>query len=147
MILTIVLFLILVFLLYYGYRVVTDTKLIPYWVYFWKTKKSDTEGDTGSITLPSPDNTAGGLCKFEGEDLFTKAVYSFDGKNLPVDVPPILCSRCNQFIFKDDEGCTPYLFDKDENSIICDPKQPGKYCTAQTGVCTVSLAPSKKCPF
>ena len=158
MILTIVLFLILVCLLYYGYCIVTDTKLIPDWVYFWKTKKSDTGGDTGSLTLPDPDTAALGYCDFEGEDLFTGDVYTFDGKKVPVDVSPILCSTCNQFIFKDDEGCVSYIFDKLENTNIddtglidklCDPKHPERNatCIQPHGTCTPSMAPSKKCQF
>lgn len=161
MILTIILFLILVCLLYYGYRVVTDTKLIPDWVYFWKTKKSDTGADVnGSFTLPNPDTTARGYCDFEGEDLYSGDVYTFDGKKVPVDVSPILCSTCNQFIYKNDEGCVSYIFNKLENTniddsdifiknIMCDPKHPerDKYCIQPHGICTPSVAPSKKCQF
>jgi hypothetical protein len=157
MVLTIVLFLVLVCLLYYGYRTVTDTKLIPDWVYFWKTKKE--KGDAkGTLQKPTPDTSALGYCDFEGEDLYSGDVYTFDGKKVSVDVSPILCSTCNQFIYKNDDGCVSYIFDKLENiniddtknlPIMCDPAHPerDKTCIQPHGTCTPSLAPSKKCAF
>ena len=154
--LTIILFLVLVCVLYYGYRVVTDTKLIPDWVYFWRTKKDDDGG--GSGTQPTPDSTALGYCDFEGEDLYSGDVYSFDGKKVSVNVSPILCSTCNQYVYKNDDGCVSYIFDKLENTNIddsglldkfCDPAHPERNdtCIQPHGTCTPSMAPSTKCAF
>ena len=156
--LTIVLFLVLVCLLYYGYCTITDTKLIPDWVYFWRTKKGDPTTGSGDLSKPSPDSNALGYCDFEGEDLYLGAVYTFDGKTVPVDVSPILCSTCNQYVYKNDDGCVSYIFDKLENTNIddtglldklCDPKHPERNatCIQPHGTCTPSMAPSKKCAF
>jgi hypothetical protein len=156
--LTIVLFLVLVFLLYYGYRTITNTKLIPDWVYFWRTKKEGDTAGSGDLSKPDPDTSALGYCDFEGEDLFSGDVYTFDGKTVPVDVSPILCSQCNQFVYKNDDGCVSYIFDKLENTNIddsglidklCDPKHPERNatCIQPHGTCTPSMAPSKKCAF
>jgi len=154
-ILTILLFLLLVILFYVGYCTVTGRKIIPDWVYFWKNGPS---GPTGSLNTPAPDNNALGYCNFEGEDLFNEDVYTFDGKKVPVDVSPIQCSTCNQYVYKNDEGCVTYQFDFLENTNVddsglldqmCDPKHPERNatCIEAHGTCTPSLAPSKKCPF
>jgi hypothetical protein len=157
MIVTILLFLLLVLLLYVGYCLITGRKIIPDWVYFWK-KKDDSGTSGGDLTLPSPDTKALGYCDFEGEDLFTGDVYTFDGKKVPVDISPIECSTCNQYIYKNDDGCVGYRFDYLENTNLddsglidrfCDPKHPERNatCIQPHGTCTPSLAPSKKCPF
>jgi hypothetical protein len=153
-ILTILLFLLLVILFYVGYCIVSGRKIIPDWVYFWKKKK----GDSGTLNAPTPDDNALGYCNFEGEDLYNEDVYTFDGKKVPVDVSPIPCSTCNQYVYKNDDGCVTYLFDYQENTNVddsslldkmCDPKHPerDRMCIEPHGICTPSLAPSKKCPF
>ena len=154
--LTIVLFLVLIILMIIGYLLVTDTK-IPEWVYFWRTKKEqahEKEEEGG----PPPDIKALGYCVFEGEDLYNKNVHTYDGKQVSVDVSPILCSKCNKYIYKTDEGCTHYLFDyleninEDDSALLdkfCDPAHPerDKTCIQPHGTCTPSMAPSKKCAF
>jgi hypothetical protein len=152
---TILLFLLLVLLFYVGYCVITGRKIIPDWIYFWK--KTDTK-PKGTINAPTPDANALGYCDFEGEDLYNGDVYTFDGKKVPVDVSPIECSTCNQYVYKNDDGCVTYIFDYLENTNVddsnlldkmCDPKHPERddTCIQPHGTCTPSLAPSKKCPF
>jgi hypothetical protein len=156
MIITILLFLLLVFLFYVGYCTVTGCKIIPDWVYFWKKKV--TSGSKGTLVAPTPDDNALGYCDFEGEDLYNGDVYTFDGKKIPVDVSPIKCSTCNQYVYKNEDGCVNYQFNYQENinvddSVLldkmCDPKHPERNdtCIQPHGTCTPSLAPSKKCPF
>jgi hypothetical protein len=152
---TILLFLLLVVLFYVGYCIITGRKIIPDWVYFWKTKSNDPKG---TLNAPTPDDNALGYCDFEGEDLYNGDVYTFDGKKVPVDVSPIECSTCNQYVYKNDDGCVMYQFDYLENTNVddsylldkmCDPKHPERddTCIQPHGTCTPSLAPSKKCPF
>jgi hypothetical protein len=152
---TILLFLLLVILFYVGYSVITGRKIIPDWVYFWKETKQDPKG---TLNAPTPDNNALGYCDFEGEDLYNGDVYTFDGKKVPVDVSPIECSTCNQYVYKNEDGCVTYQFDFLENTNVddsnlldrmCDPKHPERddTCIQPHGTCTPSLAPSKKCPF
>ena len=155
-VLTIILFLTLLFLLYFGYCTVTGKNVIP--DFFKKKKKDDTT--KGDINLPAPDNGAPGYCDFEGEDLYNGDVFTFDGKVVPVDVSPIECSTCNQYVYKNDDGCVNYRYDYLENSgvddtkvfndqLMCDPKHPerNKTCIQPHGICTPSLAPSQKCKF
>jgi hypothetical protein len=168
---TILLFLMLIGLFISGYFVVTGKK-IPDWVYFWKTPEPDKKPDERIKGAPEPDKKpderikgapepqtqALGHCDFEGEDLYSKKVYTYDGKLVPVDMSPIKCSTCNQYVYKTDDGCVNYNFDFNENineddsaliDTFCDPKHPERknYCVEPKGVCTPSLAPSKKCPF
>jgi hypothetical protein len=156
MVLTILLFLLFVILFYVGYCIVTGRKIIPDWVYFWK--QGGGGGGGANSNAPAPDNNALGYCIFEGEDLYNEDVYTFDGKKVPVDVSPIPCSTCNQYIYKNDDGCVTYQFDFLENTNVddsnlldqmCDPKHPERNatCIDPHGTCTPSLAPSKKCPF
>jgi len=50
----------------------------------------------------------------------------------------VLCNECNQYLFKDEKGCSSYMFYKNENSLK----------TVDSGVCTVDAkALSKPCPF
>jgi len=133
-----------------------NRKIIPDWVYFWKN--DPTKGGSNTLNAPTPDDNALGYCNFEGEDLYNGDVYTFDGKKVPVDVSPIECSTCNQYVYKNDEGCVTYQFDFLENTNVddsslldkmCDPKHPERNatCIDPHGTCTPSLAPSKKCPF
>ncbi len=154
--LAIFLFLVLLFLIYFAYRTIEGKQVIPDWVYFWR-KKDPTKGGSDK-TPPPPDDNALGYCTFEGEDLYDKNVYTFDGKLVSKDVSPIKCSTCNQYVFKDESGCVKYIFDYQENSniddsknldFLCDPAHPerDKTCIQPHGVCTPSMAPSTKCPF
>lgn len=156
--LTIVLFLVLIIFMIIGYFVVTDSK-IPEWVYFWKRKsKEEQEKEKKEEGGPAPDTKALGYCIFEGEDLYNKNVHTYDGKQVSVDVSPILCSTCNKYVYKTEDGCTRYIFDYLENTneddsalleMFCDPAHPerDKTCIQPHGTCTPSMAPSKKCAF
>jgi hypothetical protein len=156
-IVTILLLLMLIGFFIIGYFVVTGEK-IPDWVYFWKTPEPDKKPDERIKGAPEPQTQALGHCDFEGEDLYSKKVYTYDGKVVPVDMSPIKCSMCNQYLYKSDDGCAGYNFDFNENineddsaleDKFCDPKHPERklYCIEPKGVCTPSLAFSKKCPF
>jgi hypothetical protein len=158
--LAIFLFLVLLFLMYYAYRTIEGKQVIPDWVYFWRKKKSpDSDSDSDKNPPPPPDDNALGYCTFEGEDLYEKRVYTYDGKRVSKEVSPIKCSTCNQYVYEDESGgCVKYIFDYQENSniddsknvdLLCDPAHPerDKTCIQPHGVCTPSMAPSTKCPF
>lgn len=84
---------------------------------------------------PKPDpqqDVGGGMCVFENEDLILKQVYDYTGKRV-TGAPSIKCSDCNQYLFKDEDGCVPYGFDLTENG--------GK----TGGVCTIGGYVKKAC--
>lgn len=139
---TIVLFIIFVCLMYYGYLVVSGLPIPD----FWRPSKTKKTADMGP-PAPDPNPLISNLtCQFEGEDLYNNQIYTYDGKK--VDKSPVIsCNQCNQYIFKDESGCAPLLFDPPEDSSICNPSRPDKICLEPHGVCTTSLAPSSKCPF
>ena len=151
-VLTIILFIIFVFLMYYGYLLISDKPFPEFWKNIGKKTKKN------NIVKPTPNSNALGYCTFEGEDLYNKDVYTFDGKKVSVDVSPIKCSDCNQYIFKDDTGCVSYIYDMIANTNIddsihldnfCDPAHPERNntCIKPHGVCTPSMAPSSTCLF
>ena len=128
----------LVFLVYYMYTVIT--------------KKETTNNKQQQV------ESSLGYCTFEGEDLFKHRVYTLDGKRVSRRVSPVKCTDCNQYVYKNREGCASYVYDPLVNTGIddsdsfdnfCDPAHPerDKDCVEPHGICTVSLSPSKKCPF
>lgn len=103
-------------------------------IYFYQSKKNIT------TSLPPSPLTENGnkTCQFEGEDLYNNKVYKWDGTQVKINPTNVLCNECNQYLFKDEKGCSSYIFDKNENS-----RQ-----TVDSGVCTVNAkALSKPCPF
>lgn len=59
--------------------------------------------------------------------LETTPGYTFDGTQ--VDNPRnITCSKCHTYVYKDDEGCTPYKYRND-------------------GICVIDTAARGECPF
>jgi hypothetical protein len=149
-VITLILFCVLLFVLYYGYCIITNTP--PFWV----TKPPPPSGvpgggDSGGATP--------GYCTFEGEDLVTNRVYTNSGSLVSENVSPIACSQCSQYTYKNDDGCIGYIYDTSENTYdsskpedpanLCDPAHPERNltCVEPQGVCTPSLSPSKKCSF
>ena len=114
---------------------------------------------------PSPSDDSG-TCVFENEDLILKQVYDYTGK-LVKQGTRISCSDCNQYVFRDEDGCVPYGYDKTEKGGVCTiggnvPKacQTDKDCVHSTdrrstcdtakGFCTHPpwvIPDSKVCPF
>ena len=144
--LTIPLVVLLFFLMYYGYCVITNTT--PFWEKL--TTDNTGGGDDRESSL--------GYCTFEGEDLYNKRVYTSEGIRVSADTSPIKCGDCSNYVYKNREGCTPFVYDELANPTIndsdsfdnfCDPAHPerDKDCIEPQGVCTVGLSPSKKCPF
>lgn len=115
-IITIILFIVLVCLMYYGYCTVMD--IDPLW-FLSSDKEKKKATTTMSSTPPVKDTsteTSGKTCKFEGEDLFNKKIYKWsDGTHIVKNPTNLPCSECNQYIFKDKNECVPYIFDSSEN--------------------------------
>ena len=95
------------------------------------TKKRDGGGDP-MPPKPDPQTDAGGTCVFENEDLILKQVYDYSGKRVPQGTT-VSCSACNQYVFKDEDGCLPYGYDFTEN------------VGGKSGVCTVGGYKKKAC--
>jgi hypothetical protein len=141
----------LVILMYIGYTMIMD---IPF---FWSPVPVSS---SSRFSVPDPDKSALGYCVFEGEDLQNGNLFKPDGTKVPVDVSPVKCSECNQYVYKkpDGSGCVSETFDSLENINIddsdladqmCDPAHPerGPDCVHPHGVCSRSTAPSQFCPF
>lgn len=75
------------------------------------TKKSDT---LPPVPSPSLDT---GSCSFSEEDIMLRQVYDYNG--VPVTQNKITCSNCNQYVFRDEDGCVTYGY------------------TGEGGVCTI----------
>jgi len=147
----------------------------PLWFLSSDDKEKTKEKTAMSSTPPAKDTSSdasGKTCQFEGED----KVYKWgDGKKLPKNTS-IQCGECNQYLFKDKEGCVPYMFDPVQNvyedksfcqlhpskdcvepkdqklKTFCDINDPKntqkKNCIPLTGVCTADAkAPKQICPF
>ena len=136
---TVPLVVLLVFLVYYMYKL---------------TKEPTTTTNNNKQQVES----SLGYCTFEGEDLFKHRVYTLDGKRVSTKVSPVKCTDCSLYVYKTREGCASYMYDTLVNTGIddsdsfdnfCDPAHPerDKDCVEPHGICTVSLSPSKKCPF
>ncbi len=65
---------------------------------------------------PAP-ATTGPMCSFEGEDLFNKNVY-LNG-TLVTTSDQVPCSNCNQYVFRDADGCIPMGYDDVLNEPVC----------------------------
>ena len=148
MIVAVALLIVLGFLMYYAYCVFTGTK--PFWDSFFGGSKDTDTGDSTQDPL--------GYCTFDGRDLYEKRVYTKDGKRVSVDVSPIKCSECTNYVYEGDDGCVSIIYDTTENINIndsdlfdqfCDPAHPerNRDCIQPHGTCTASLAPAKKCSF
>ena len=114
---------------------------------------------------PSP-SSDGGTCVFETEDLILKQVFDYNGKRVTQGTK-ISCSDCNQYVFKDEDGCVPYGYDREEKGGVCTiggyvPKACTKNedcvgstdrrstCDTAKGFCTNPpwvIPDSKVCPF
>jgi len=96
------------------------------------------------------------LCDFKGEN----KVYDFDGNTLTGDVK---CGECNQYIYKSEDGCNLYGYDKLTNEQTCKNSPGDSTCIYMKdienprGVCTLGniddstnnwkIDKTKKCPF
>jgi hypothetical protein len=80
---------------------------------------------------PSP-SSDGGTCVFENEDLILKQVFDYSGKRVRQGTK-VSCSDCNQYVFRDEDGCVPYGYDKTENK------------DNKVGVCTIGGYVPKSC--
>ena len=67
---------------------------------------------------PLPDMSAQGMCSFEGEDMFNQQIYDYKG-TLVVGTENVPCSNCNQYVFKDSDGCIPLGYDKGVGGGVC----------------------------
>ena len=144
--------------MYYGYCTVMD--IDPLWFLSSDKEKKKKDMTTMSSNPPAKDTSqgaAGKTCQFEGEDLyFKKKIYKWsDGtriKENPLNLP---CGECNQYLFKDKEGCVPYTFEplenvqEDKSRSFCNIDGPNNTnCIPRTGICTIDAkAPKQICPF
>jgi hypothetical protein len=99
------------------------------------TKKPEPKEPTGR---PDPDTSAKGTCSFEGEDVYNKKVFSYNG-DLVQPKTQVDCSQCNQYVVKQDNGCLPMGYDSFE----------GDVCVAgfRNAQGNWGLPPITKCPF
>ena len=144
----------LIFLMYIGYKVVTDTDTVN------KKTKAKPKG-TSKLKAPAPDTKALGYCIVETQDLFSGSVYNYKGKQMTSKMSPVPCSQCNQYVYKTDDKCSPYKYNRENNvlknfddsskvGVFCDPAHPerNKACIQPHGVCMLDTsAPSKTCNF
>ena len=131
-----ILFIVLILLIYYGYCVAND--IDPF-----QTLSEKISLPQMSSTPPQPDTNATGYCTFEGTDLDN--VFTRDGKK--PTVKSFQCNQCNQYIFKDDSGCSPYMYDSLQNNSL---HSKGTFDSLATphSVCTVDvITPIQNCPF
>ncbi len=104
---------------------------------YWKSLQKK-EAPKRDPNRPDPDMSATGTCSFEGEDVYNKKVFSYDG-DLVQPKTQVDCSQCNQYVVKQDNGCLPMGFDSFE----------GNVCIAgnKTAQGNWGLPPIMKCPF
>ena len=100
---------------------------------WWNVKRKEDPKQENLPPKPKP-TSDGGMCHFSQEDTVLKNVHGYDGKHARFSSDPNLvkfsCSECNQYVFKDEDGCIPYGFDKVENC-------PNGNCNGILGVCTI----------
>ena len=109
-------------------------------IIFTRRPKPVPGGGTGTLPPPPPpDASAPGVCSFEGEDVFNKQIYDYKG-TLVVPQTSVPCSNCNQYVFKDSDGCIPMGFDKNSGSGVCT-------AGAANSSGNWGIPISKKCPF
>ena len=137
----------LLFLMFVGYMVATDRDISV--VFDTAVKKE----------IPVPNSKALGYCIIERDDLFSGSVYNGD-KQMSANMSPIKCSDCNQYVYKTDDQCSPYMYDTTYNvlsnfddsskfTVFCDPAHPerNKNCINPHVVCTLDKSVSKTCKF
>jgi hypothetical protein len=157
--LTILFFVIILFLMYYGFCLLGD--IDPFWYVPPSTAESVGTKSSASpdvLNIPSPDAKAPGYCVFSDEDLQDKNVFDAKGKQMSIGMSKVKCSDCNQYVYSyDGSRCTSYEYNTFQNNDVnkkyaaCQNKNKSKedeaMCEAMTGVCTVGLSSGKKCPF
>jgi hypothetical protein len=137
-----------------GYGIINDTDPI-------QALLTRTKSNSDDFKAPSPDPKALGYCIIESDELFSGSVYDYNKKQMTSKMSPIKCSDCNQYIYKTDNQCSQYMYDREYNSIapniddssklsvFCDPAHPerSKNCIQPHGVCSIKLDESKTCNF
>lgn len=68
--------------------------------------------------LPEPIAGTQGMCTFEGEDIFNNKIHDYNGTLVKPDTN-VPCSNCNQYVFKDSDGCISLGYDKRFGSGVC----------------------------
>ena len=145
---------VLLTLMFVGYGIINDTDPL-------KALLTSTKSKSDSTKAPNPDPKALGYCIIESNDLFSGSVYDYNKKQMTSKMSPIKCSDCNQYIYKTDNQCSQYMYDREYNSIspniddssklsvFCDPAHPerSKNCIQPHGVCSIKLDESKTCNF
>ena len=148
-----VLFCLLLILMYIGYRIVSDTEPVQ--------KATQNDNKVFSMKPPETDPKALGYCIIEQQDLFSESVYDYNKKQMSTKMSPVKCSDCNQYIYKTDNKCSQYMYNREYNSlapnvddssklsVFCDPAHPekSKNCIQPHGVCSIKLEESKTCNF
>lgn len=88
----------------------------------------------GDINFPYKSDLT---CNFKDSQ---DSVYTFGGvKVSPFKFVP--CTECNKYVYKSDENCLHFMYDKSLN-------EPVNSMKPETGVCTVEVSEKdKKCPF
>ena len=77
-----------------------------------KKARDQAQGPTQKLP-PKPQPTSdGGVCFFENQDIILKNVYRYDGTRI-TDNSGLLCSNCNQYVFRDEDGCVAYGYEGD----------------------------------
>tara|TARA_R110002072_G_scaffold233964_1_gene391541 strand:+ start:1073 stop:1492 length:420 start_codon:yes stop_codon:yes gene_type:complete len=138
----IVLFLVLLILAYTGfliYQVVVENRSLlnpKTWNPLEYEKSIDKEGPLSSDD-PSAPSKAGFKCRFPGSDVTNNKVFSIEGESLDLN-KEVACTSCNQYVFKTNDKCSLYHYDKEYN-------EKGDF-KPTVGVCT-SRAKIGACPF
>jgi len=75
-------------------------------------KKAGARGSTKRLPPKPRPSGDDGMCFFENQDIILKNVYGYDGARV-TDNSGLLCSNCNQYVFRDEDGCVPYGYKGD----------------------------------
>lgn len=67
---------------------------------------------------PEPPEAQPLMCSFDGSDLFNKRIYTATGTLVVEDVKDA-CSNCSQYVYRDQDGCTPLGYDESQNVPVC----------------------------
>ena len=130
---------------------------------------ADTKTTSESLGAAPPPSLDTGYCTFPTQDVTLNQVYDYNG--VPVGQNNIPCSTCNQYVFRDEDGCVTYGYTGDGG--VCTiggyTAQQEKTCSSDTdcrntsnivslsssmtgprcdsGFCnTWEIQPSKMCP-
>ena len=109
---------------------------------------------------PPPQDGVTGMCVFEDQDTMMHRVFDYKGKRVAKGTT-VSCSECNQYVFRDSDGCVPYTYDNEEKGNVCmvgeylvqsctSNKDCGQGQTCQSGKCTppvLTVPDSMTCPF